>query len=377
MSHSDRTVDNNDAVSPITLSALDAERLLLLDRAVQDSEDSVLITDADIDPPGPRIVFVNPGFTKMTGYSPEEVIGKSPRILQGPRTDRAVLDHLRQCLVDGVPFFGETINYRKDGSSYHLEWHISPVRSPQGRITHFVSVQRDITDRKRAEETLQQMKAQKARAAAILETQEEERRRMARELHDGLGQMLAAVKLNLEILEDDLKFPSEDDRRRFGDVKSMLATIMMETRRMSHDLMPSVLYDFGLSPALHILADQLASTSPVRVQVYVHGIPERLEPSLEVGLYRIVQEALSNIVKHAQATEATVQLIRDDGRIVLTIEDNGCGFDLPGLDEVHHAGGIGITNMRERAERMGGLFSIESHPGDGTEIVVTIPTEGP
>lgn len=110
----------------------------------------------------------------MTGYSREEVIGKSPRILQGPKTDRKVLDELRRCLENGEPFFGETINYRKDGSEYYLEWHISPVRDAAGKITHFVSVQRDISERKRAEELNVQFQQQKARTAAIVETQEEE-----------------------------------------------------------------------------------------------------------------------------------------------------------------------------------------------------------
>ena len=128
------------------------ERLRLLGAAVEQETSAVVITTAELDLPGPRILFVNPAFTRMTGYSAEEVIGQTPRLLQGPRTDRAVLDELRARLSRGEEFYGEAVNYRKDGTPYHLGWHVNPIRDGDGRVTHYVSVQRDITERKRAEE---------------------------------------------------------------------------------------------------------------------------------------------------------------------------------------------------------------------------------
>ena len=126
------------------------ESLQLLNSAVLQSKESVLITDAQLDLPGPRILFVNPAFTSMTGYTAEEVIGKTPRILQGPRTDRRVLQRLRENLEKRESFEGETINYRKDGSEFILEWQIAPIRNAGGETTHFVAIQRDITERHRA-----------------------------------------------------------------------------------------------------------------------------------------------------------------------------------------------------------------------------------
>ena len=126
----------------------------LLNSAVLQSREGILITDAELDLPGPRIIFVNPAFTKMTGYTAEEVIGKTPRILQGPRTDKAVLDRLRQNLERGEVFEGEAINYRKDGTEFDLEWQIAPIRDAGGTITHFLAIQRDITERKRFEAQL-------------------------------------------------------------------------------------------------------------------------------------------------------------------------------------------------------------------------------
>jgi PAS domain S-box-containing protein len=132
------------------------ESLRLLGSAIEQTKESIVITDAELDLPGPKILFVNPAFTKMTGYNEEEAIGKTPRILQGPRTDKNVLSRLRQNLERGKVFEGETINYRKDGKEFNLEWQIAPLRNTAGKITHFVAIQRDITERKRLETQLSQ-----------------------------------------------------------------------------------------------------------------------------------------------------------------------------------------------------------------------------
>ncbi len=131
------------------------ENLRLLQSAVENANDAIVITDADLDPPGPRIHYVNPAYTRITGYAPEEVIGRSPRILQGPRTDSDVRARLGQALRQGKAFRGENVNYRKDGTEYEVELHIAPIRDATGTITHFVSVQRDVTERKRAERELE------------------------------------------------------------------------------------------------------------------------------------------------------------------------------------------------------------------------------
>jgi two-component system, cell cycle sensor histidine kinase and response regulator CckA len=130
------------------------EALRLLNSAVVQSREAILITDAALDLPGPKIVFVNPAFTQMTGYTAAEAIGRTPRILQGSRTDKTVLNRLRQNLERGEVFEGEVINYRKDGKEFDLEWQITPLRDTSGKITHFLAIQRDITTRKRFEAQL-------------------------------------------------------------------------------------------------------------------------------------------------------------------------------------------------------------------------------
>ncbi len=130
------------------------KELKLLEAAVRNDYDSILITELDLEKPGPIIVYVNEGFERMTGYKKEEVIGKTPRILQGPKTDRETLDRLKESLIEGKAFFGQTVNYRKDGSEFINQWDIHPLVDKDGKITHWVSYQHDITERKRVEQSL-------------------------------------------------------------------------------------------------------------------------------------------------------------------------------------------------------------------------------
>ena len=123
----------------------------VLSAAVEAAGEGILITSPELDPPGPRIEYANPAFTRMTGYTSDEVVGRSPRLLQGPNTDRAQLARMRAVLATGQPFQGEAVNYRKDGSEYVVEWLITPVRDEDGRIAHWISAQRDVTERRRAE----------------------------------------------------------------------------------------------------------------------------------------------------------------------------------------------------------------------------------
>ncbi len=128
----------------------------LLASVVHFSEDSIIVTNNQLDEPGPTIVYVNPGFTKMTGYAPEEALGKTPRMLQGPKTDQEVLKSLRKKLEANEVFFGQAINYKKDGTEFWNEWHIEPIINEDGEVTHYIAIQHDVTKRKMQEEAIAQ-----------------------------------------------------------------------------------------------------------------------------------------------------------------------------------------------------------------------------
>ncbi len=211
-------------------------------------------------------------------------------------------------------------------------------------------------------------------AGARVNAQEEERRRIAREIHDSLGQMLTAIKFNVEILEDAASLQGDEDRRRTADIKGLLDTAMNEAREISYNLMPSVLVDFGLAPALRLLCDQFSKRNNLAVNVHVQGVSERLDPGIEVGLYRIAQEALNNVAKHAAASEVNVQLIGDSRSLRLVIDDDGKGFHAQGFDQrIARGHGMGLVSMRQRAASFSGMFTLDSSPGRGTEIIVEVP----
>jgi PAS domain S-box-containing protein len=220
---------------------------------------------------------------------------------------------------------------------------------------------------------LQREKELEILSGARVQAQEEERRRIAREIHDGLGQMLTAIKFNLEILEDMIS-AGQEEQDRIRDMKGLLDDVMKEAREISYNLMPSVLDDFGLTPALQLLCEQFASRTNVKCQFHSSGITERLDPQLEIGLYRIAQESLNNVAKHADATEVNVQFICHPEGIRLVIEDNGKGItEKPDIVRATGKGGMGLVSMRERASSFGGILTVDSAAKSGTFITVEIP----
>ncbi|MGD1046561.1 MAG: PAS domain S-box protein [Bacteroidota bacterium] len=220
---------------------------------------------------------------------------------------------------------------------------------------------------------LQREKELEILSGARVQAQEDERRRIAREIHDGLGQMLTAIKFNLEILEDMIT-AGKDERERIDDMKNLLDSVMKEAREISYNLMPSVLDDFGLAPALQLLSEQFANRTNVKVQFQAHGVNDRLDTNLEIGLYRIAQESLNNISKHAEATEVNLQIINHSNGIRLVIEDNGKGIAThPSIIRAAGKGGMGLPGMRERASSIGGALTIDSTPNNGTLITVEVP----
>ena len=220
---------------------------------------------------------------------------------------------------------------------------------------------------------LQRKKELEILSGARVQAQEDERRRIAREIHDGLGQMLTAIKFNLEILEDMIT-ASKDEHERIDDMKNLLDSVMKEAREISYNLMPSVLEDFGLAPALQLLSEQFAGRTGVKVQFQAHGVTDRFDPNVEISLYRITQESLNNISKHAEATEVNLQIINHSNGIRLVIEDNGKGItNQTDLLRATGKGGMGLPGMRERASSIGGVLTIDSTPNNGTLITVEVP----
>ncbi|MBC7851450.1 MAG: sensor histidine kinase [Chitinophagaceae bacterium] len=199
---------------------------------------------------------------------------------------------------------------------------------------------------------------------SLLKGQEEERGRMAKDLHDGLGGMLSGVKLSLGAMKGDLIL-SEESARLFSKALGQLDNSIGEMRRVAHNMMPEALVRLGLQQAVQDYCEGLSESQPLKINAQFHGLENRLDPSTEIVVYRIVQELLNNVVKHASATSAFVQVMRHDNNLNITVEDNGRGFD---ASEVDNNSGAGLSNIRSRVDYLKGNLDIQTTPGKGTSV---------
>ena len=208
--------------------------------------------------------------------------------------------------------------------------------------------------------------AQELFARRLIESQEQERKRVAAELHDSLGQSLHVIKGRAE-LALNRKGDSVESARQFEEISSAAGQAIQEVRAISHALRPAELDQLGLARALEWMAERIGATSTTRFGCEVDGV-ERLAPEMEITIYRIAQEGINNVLKHAGATDAILQLQREDGMVRFSLFDNGRGFEKPA-----HPDGHGLVGMAERVRLLGGKFDIQSAPGKGTRLTVTIP----
>ncbi len=208
---------------------------------------------------------------------------------------------------------------------------------------------------------------------AMTMAQEEERRRLARELHDGTVQALIALNQQFELIERRLSTDPEEARLRLQELRPLIAETIADLRRQIHDLRPLYLEDLGFVPALEMLVHQLCERHQLVGELEVQGQVRRLDPALEIGAYRIVQEALHNVAAHARATWVHVELAFDPRGITLRIEDNGQGFQVPeSPSRLAQQGHFGLLGIQERAQLHGGWLRIHSTPGQGTTLVVRL-----
>jgi len=214
--------------------------------------------------------------------------------------------------------------------------------------------------------------AEKMVIQSLIEGADTERIRVAKEIHDSLGQNLTAVSLNLNSIEAPQQVMGQKNAERFANGLRFLKSAIEESRNIAHNLMPKAIEDFGLVLSLHALFNQIEKTSDLKIDFYQNmGSEMRLDKQIELNLYRISQEALNNVLKHAGATEVFVQLILHPAEIIFTFEDNGKGFDRSNTNTGKK--GIGLKSITNRAIAMSGYADIDSSPGHGTIITIVIP----
>lgn len=336
----------------------------------------------------------NAGAAGIFGYTTDEIVGRDGACLFVADDVAAGVpaDDLRRALAEGRAE-DQRWMVRKDGSRFWADGVTTPMLDGDGQLRGFAKVLHDSSERRAAEQLRARLQAQetallelqvqrtgaaldrskdelRALAGRLLTAQEEERRHVARELHDDLSQQLAALGMRLAALHDAL--PGERLRSDVHALQELVTRLMDGARRLSHRLHPAILEDLGLRVALRRLVDEFQATRAAPVDYVAQGLPDVVPHGPATALYRITQEALRNIGKHAGADPVRVELrgSADPDELHLTISDAGPGFDLAAA---RARGGLGIVSMQERARSCGGSLELRSHPGAGTRIVVRMP----
>lgn len=318
--------------------------------------------------PERRFAYVNPAATVITGYTPEEHYA-DPELgfnLILPE-DRPLLEQAILGKEGRAPLI---LRWRKkDGSIIWTDQRNVPVHDQGNQLVAIEGIARDITERKLAEQALRQV------SVRLAEAQEAERLALSKELHDQVGQSLTALGINLNLARGAMGRESPETLDlRFDSSFELLEEITEKIRDVMAELHPPVLEDYGLAAALRWLAERLKRQTGLEVDVQGKLIEPRLPLVIGVSLFRIAREALNNVVKHSGVTLASVYLEEESDRVLLRIEDNGKGFQPHSVvqdGQVHW----GLATMRERAELLKGRIHIDSAPGQGTRISISIPRE--
>jgi two-component system, NarL family, sensor histidine kinase UhpB len=339
-----------------------SEKLYLVTETIQDA--FWMSTPGD-----GAIAYLSPAFEEIWGKARME-IQKLPQGLLDtihPEDRRQFLDSCQKHAA-GKSYTAEYRILRSDGSIRWIYDRGYPIYSDSGQVVMMTGVARDITPQKLAEGNLKNAETNlRNMANRLVKLQEDERREIARELHDQVGQSLTGLKL---MMNQAARSPKENANSILIEAQSVVTELIQQVREMSLTLRPSMLDDLGLLPTLLWHLERYTSQTGIKVSFEHHDLQRTFSPEVSTAVYRIIQEALTNVARYAKVNEVAVQIAIEDEAIHLVVEDHGCGFELTQLSTKDAAG---ISGMRERAQLLGGALTIKTSPGDGTYLTAKLP----
>lgn len=386
------TQDHRDELPHCLLVLIDITERRQMQRRLQCERDfaETLIETAEaiilvLDPQG-QIVRFNRYMEEISGYTLTEVWGKDWFDTFIPARDRQRMRAIfLKAISDDKTQGAISVIVTKDRHEREIAWYDKTLKNANGTIIGLLVIGQDVTEQNRAEseradlfeEVSRQREQLRAITRRLADAQEADRKAFARELHDRVGQSLTALDLNLNIIQSELRHStvqvSELTRTRLEDSLALVAQTAEHIRDVMANLRPPVLDDYGLVAAVRWYANEFSSRVDFRVVVQSEQLEPRLPAPVEDSLFRIVQEALTNVAKHAAADLVSITISTDDDHIRLVITDNGRGFELHQWSDPAQRQSWGIVTMTERAEAIGGRMTVKSNLGQGTQVIVEVP----
>lgn len=318
------------------------------------------------------LLKANDQYYKMFGYEPHELLGK--RVIPLTVIPESLDFKTRRITPDGVTTY-EIKGIRKDRSTFLMEVRGKTIEY-QGRTVRGVAIM-DISERKAVEEALRQSENMlRFLSARLFEAQETERQRLSKELHDQLGHDLVLLKSCLRSIERNLEPHQEELKNKCTLTLHSVEEMIDNVRRISRDLMPSILEDLGLFASIQWLVENFAHQHTFSISLDMEDIDHLFSRQTQINLYRIIQETLTNISKHAQAHKVNIEVKKENRHIRLQVKDDGKGFELNKImGRQFDCKGVGLTAIKERIHMVGGTFDLQSQPGVGTIIRLLVPIE--
>jgi len=336
-------------------------------RLFETAQDGILILNADTG----QIDDVNPFLTDMLGYSREQLLGNKLWEIGPFKDTKASKAEFRELQRETYVRYDDLPLETRAGKSISVEFVSNVYQVNGGRVVQCNI--RNITERKQAEAKRKEYSRKlQVLSRRLVEAQETERRNIARELHDEIGQALTVTQLNLQAM---LQSPAADGLTpRLNESLEEVERVLEQVHDISLDLRPSILDDLGLEPALRWYTERQAALVELKVGFHADRLEQRLDPMIETECFRVAQEALTNVVRHAQAKAVTVELRKEDGQLHLRVRDDGVGFDVtPVREQAVRGASLGLLSMEERALLAGGGLEFKSNPGQGTEVHAWFP----
>jgi PAS domain S-box-containing protein len=338
--------------------------------------DFFAITDKD-----ENLVYVNRSMVDVLGYSKEEMTGMHISQIISQESMPNFISEVEE-LVEKGKLCIETTWLTKDGSKIHGELNVNAIYHRDGNYKGSRGVFRDITERKQSKEALESLneellsESRKRRQLSkrLIDLLERERQRIATDLHDHVGQRLTILKMDLEKIKAQLKPADTLLTDRIQAAINKTVQTIKDTKNISYGLRPSILDNLGLVPTVHALLDDIKLHSNLRINFFSRNIPQRFDTEKQLAIYRIIQEAMTNIMKHARAEKVFVNLIKRGEILSLSVEDDGIGFKPSEVaDREERKGTTGLLIMQERVAQLAGEFSVESRIGRGAHLLAEIP----